>query len=95
MRSASFTASGRVRDSFKNSLAVLLCGALFIGSAAAATSDESPVQAADASSSEPLLTVQTADGTVRDGSVIANGTAVALSVGSLLEEGDGLSLIHI
>jgi len=60
-----------------------------VGSAAASSTDESPVQAADAGSTEPLLTIQTADGTVRDGSVIASGSAATMSVGSLLGAGTG------
>jgi len=73
-------------DSRGRSAPALLAGLLLVGAGVASMPSASPVQAADA---DPLLVVQTAGGTVRDGSVIENGTAVALSVGSLLEEGSG------
>ena len=74
------------RGSGGRSGSALLAGLLLVGAGVASMPSASPVQAADA---DPLLVVQTSGGTVRDGSVIENGTAVALSVGSLLEEGSG------
>ena len=79
--------SPRSRQSeIRRSGSALLAGLLLVGAGIASMAGASPVQASDV---DPLLVVQTASGTVRDGSVIANGTAVALSVGSLLEEGSG------
>ncbi len=53
------------------------------------------IDIARAAGPEPVLTLQTSGGTIRDSSVISTGTAMTVSVGGLLQQGTGSRELRI